>query len=109
MRRATFAGRRYQILWAIPAKTKAKHQEKSELALFGVCDHPERKRKAICYDLSTKDSDSPETLETLLHEAFHASFWNIREETIEHAASDIAKFLFRLGYRPTKPLEGAKE
>lgn len=38
-------------------------------------------------------------LETYLHEALHACFWDLDEEGISEAAQDISKMLRKLGYR----------
>ena len=38
-------------------------------------------------------------LETAIHEALHACNWHTREELVEVSAKDIARFLWRLGYR----------
>lgn len=38
-------------------------------------------------------------LETCLHEALHASKWNADEKQVHRAAKDIARFLWRLGWR----------
>lgn len=40
-------------------------------------------------------------LETAIHEALHACDWNAREKKVERTAKDIARFLWRLGYRMT--------
>ena len=106
MKRESFGGKRYEIEWTIPEETKLRHKEKSEMPLFGVCDHPNRKRKAICFDLSAKTEE--EILETLIHEALHAEFWDLKEEKIQFAGEDLSRFLFRLGLRFIRPLPGAK-
>ena len=41
-------------------------------------------------------------LTTLVHEALHASGWSNRENTIDRASKDIARLLWRLGYRRAK-------
>ena len=41
-------------------------------------------------------------LEMVLHECLHAAFWDLEEEAIESSAEDIARVLWRLGYRQEK-------
>ena len=38
-------------------------------------------------------------LETAIHEALHACSWPASESTVEITAHDIARFLWRIGYR----------
>ena len=38
-------------------------------------------------------------LETVVHEMLHAEHWQIDEEYVERTAADIARLLWRLGYR----------
>ncbi len=38
-------------------------------------------------------------LETLIHEALHACAWRVSEKNVTVTAKDIARFLWRLGYR----------
>jgi len=38
-------------------------------------------------------------LEVLIHEMLHACYWDLDEEAIDITARDIARVLFRLGYR----------
>lgn len=38
-------------------------------------------------------------LETLIHESLHACNWKASEENVTQTAHDIARFLWRLGYR----------
>ncbi len=40
-----------------------------------------------------------ETLELLIHESLHACNWPATEAKVEDTAHDIAKFLWRIGYR----------
>jgi len=41
-------------------------------------------------------------LETVIHEALHACDWRAHEDRVSVTAKDIARFLWRLGYRRTK-------
>ena len=38
-------------------------------------------------------------LDTLIHEGLHACSWDMADEAVHETASDIARFLWRLGYR----------
>jgi hypothetical protein len=38
-------------------------------------------------------------LEVFVHEMLHACHWDLSEETITETAQDLARVLFRLGYR----------
>lgn len=46
-----------------------------------------------------RDLDQKIGLETIIHECLHACNWCVGEEKIEITARDIARFLWRLGYR----------
>ena len=48
----------------------------------------------IMADLETRAG-----LETLIHESLHGCDWNKNEILVEQTAYDIARFLWRLGYR----------
>ncbi len=53
--------------------------------------------KAIKIDKDLKDL---EMLDTICHECgLHANFPFLKEEVVEQAASDLARLLWRLGYR----------
>jgi len=41
-------------------------------------------------------------LDVIIHEALHASNFNAHEETVERAAREVSKLLWRLGYRRAK-------
>jgi hypothetical protein len=41
-------------------------------------------------------------LDAAVHEALHACFCELREDTVNRAATDIARWLWRLGYRKEK-------
>ena len=62
----------------------------------GMCDSPKCKRPhlVICTDLKEEKG-----LETAIHEALHACSFSTGEEKINRTANDIARFLWRLGFR----------
>lgn len=62
----------------------------------GVCDSPETRGKEIKIQAGLKDE---ELLEVLIHESLHACAWNLDEEAVQKTAEDIARMLWRIGYR----------
>jgi hypothetical protein len=90
---ATFRGKRYRIVWKVPAKHKVKGED-----ILGICDPPSQKDKIICIMESGNDK---ENFDTHIHEVLHAAFWDIDESVIEQASIDITDFLWRCGYRKT--------
>lgn len=68
-------------------------------ALDGYTDTDNRFSLVVNRDLNARIG-----LETTIHEALHACNWHAREELVEETAYDIARFLWRLGFRisPTK-------
>ena len=38
-------------------------------------------------------------LDTLIHESIHACDWNAPEKKVQRMATDISRFLWRVGYR----------
>ena len=61
----------------------------------GLCDPPEKKKKAIQID---KKLEGEEKLEVLLHEMLHAGLWDLSEEAVEELATDLARELTKIGY-----------
>ena len=84
----TFRERRYRIKLQRPSIDE-----------LGRCEHPGAKHKAIHLD---PDLDGRLAMDTAIHEALHACFWWLSEEVVEKVATDIARFLWRLGYRQVK-------
>jgi len=72
---------------------------KIEQGAKGMCDSPSAagKRIRVLERLSGQDR-----LETIIHEILHACYWDMDEEAIHHPAADIARILWRLGYRAEK-------
>lgn len=81
-----FRGRRLRILYGrLPKGTD------------GVCFDPNQPGKCIILRPSLKDRKE---LEAAVHESLHACFWDLDcDSAIHPAAADIARFLWRLGYR----------
>ena len=62
--------------------------------LDGNCDTDTKFWIILERDLSKKVG-----LETVIHEALHACDWRMKEDKVDIIAKDIARFLWRLGYR----------
>lgn len=62
----------------------------------GKCDPPDKADKAIRIN---RKLTGEEKLDTQLHEIFHALAWHVDEEYVEQAATEVARALYRLGYR----------
>ncbi len=82
-----FRGKRYAIKRVPPSKAKD---------YYGKCNPPDKPCKALVFDNTLKDKFK---LEIEIHEALHALFFDMSEETVTEAAEDLTKFLWRLGYR----------
>lgn len=77
---ATFSGRRYNIILE---------------NVDGACDTHKKERELwVMADVNTRNG-----LETLIHESLHACNWHREEIFVASTARDIARFLWRLGYR----------
>lgn len=63
----------------------------------GYTDTDDRYSLVIQRDLNKRIG-----LETVIHEALHSCSWHAKEEKVEVTARDIARFLWRLGYRVRK-------
>jgi len=62
----------------------------------GDCDAPTTPHKQI--RISDK-LEGEEELEVIIHELRHAASWHVDEDYITREARDIARVLWRLGYR----------
>ena len=78
-----FRGKRWRV----------QSQRALENGYLGECS-PDKKR--ICIPIQ---GDTLHELDVIVHEALHACFYDMDEECIDEAATDIAKFLWRLGWR----------
>lgn len=79
-------GRRYQLVFTKLGREQAR----------GSCDPPSIRGKQIRID---ERLSGEEELEVVLHELLHACDWRADEEHIEQQASDMARVLWRLGWR----------
>jgi|694.fasta_scaffold55221_7 hypothetical protein len=85
VRRITIKGRRYTLRQAAMKDS------------CGQCDHPTAPGPEI--RISKKLRRGELLLDTLIHEALHASNWDLSEEFVDQFGSDMARILWRLGYR----------
>ena len=83
----TILGRRWRFKWFRRTRTNQ---------IFGQCDAPKTKGRCIKVANNLTDKD---TLETVIHEVLHAANWVHSEEHIANVAHDVARILWRLGYR----------
>jgi len=63
---------------------------------YGSCDDPRQRSKAIRIDPRLEDE---QLLEVTIHELLHACDWRADEEHIDQQARDMARVLWRLGWR----------
>lgn len=82
--RARLRGKYYQIVRATLSK-----------GTLGLCDFC---MKTITISTAKRVKDELE-LDTIIHECLHACQPDLAEETVEEVASDIARVLWRMGYR----------
>lgn len=64
----------------------------------GYCDAPRGGRPG----LHITEGGNCQGLETIIHEALHAECWAKTEEVIGRTAKEIARLLWRLGYKREK-------
>ncbi len=69
----------------------------------GMCSEPDKPGKSITVAASLTGE---RRLDVIIHEMLHAADWHKDEEWVEQVASDIARALWRLGYRG--PTDGTK-
>ena len=81
----TFRGRRWWLRW-----------KRFRLDQAGECEAPHVTGKTISIDPRLADL---KLLETLIHEGIHACQWDLAEEAVHSTAADIARLLWRVGYR----------
>ena len=66
----------------------------------GWCD--QYKKQLYIHINIDESEDSKRFLETAIHESLHACNWKASEDNVTQTAYDIARFLWRLGYRKSK-------
>jgi hypothetical protein len=70
----------------------------------GNCDPPTARNKHIRLPPRLK-KDPKRLMEVVVHEMLHGSDWTKDESWVETTAEDIARVLWRLGYRRSEPKE----
>ena len=81
----TFNGKRYGIYFG-PLKGVTDVCRRANLELF----------------VRTVGTSERDILDTTIHEALHACDWDASESKVKKTATDISRFLWRLGYRRLK-------
>jgi len=84
VRTHTFCGNKYEI-------------DFDECA--GFCEEPHPKMPTLYVGMN--ELSEPEQLRVLIHESLHACDWQKQEVLVHQTSKDIARFLWRLGYRKT--------
>ena len=54
--------------------------------------------------ISNKIKDQKLLLDVLIHESLHACYPDLEERAVDNAATDIADFLWELGWRPSNSI-----
>lgn len=85
IRTHSFAGKRFRILW-----------RRVDATSDGKCDSPATAGKKIFIGPNLDEKD---LLETVIHEATHASHFSLDESSVETSARDTASLLWRMGWR----------
>ena len=83
----TVHGRRYELVWC------------PNLANDGECDAPHLHKKKIRIASRVRKKGGQYLLQVLAHEFLHAGDWHKTEEWVDSVSTDLARFLYRLGYR----------
>lgn len=89
-------GRIWRLVMLPRARVAHLHGGRGSSDLHGFTENPKTKRKRIIVasDLTERDE-----LETVIHEMLHAADWSKDEEWVTEAGADIARALWRLGWR----------
>ena len=66
---------------------------------FGQCTDPDAPHRTITIESGHKPITE---LDTIIHEALHASLAPLDEQYVRQTATDIARLLWRLGWRKTE-------
>ncbi len=97
-----FRGRRYQIKKVPHSKLQDAESKRKKEEVLGICKDTYGKAKKILISSSLKELAE---LECLIHEGNHAIFNDLDEEAIRDGSRDMAKFLWRLGYRKVENVD----
>ena len=83
---AWLRGKRYKIIKTLNLPRES----------WGICTDPSFTKREIKIHKKLKGAKE---FEILIHEMLHACFWDIDENVIKEAGKDIAKALWKMGYR----------
>ena len=88
----------WDVIFVAPSLLNGKKKCKSDEVTCGDCDDPSTPNKKI----RIANGLTPiEQLEVVIHECLHASDWFKDEEWIKVVAIDIARLLWKMGWRLT--------
>lgn len=63
---------------------------------LGACQAPNIPDKEMDIPI---DGDTRDELRVIIHECLHACLWDLDEEAVDETSTDIARLLWRLGWR----------
>lgn len=81
---ATFRGKRWYMLKRKPYNAD------------GICHHPKTVHRGMWIP---QEGKTVENLDTILHEGIHACHFDLDEDSVKETARDVARLLWRLGWR----------
>ena len=79
----TFRGRKYTVIIE---------------AIDGMCDKPTASN-SLNFIIPTDPENTKKFLETVIHESIHGCFPSMSEENVTESAYDIARMVWRIGFR----------
>jgi hypothetical protein len=91
---ATFRKKKFRVIGKV---SKRLQEEYDKDWTIGTCELRKEKNPVLFVDENL--ANEFELLDTTIHEALHATFEKLSEKSVEEGATDIARFLWRLGYR----------
>jgi hypothetical protein len=87
----TFRGRRYKIKWRKPRDPS----KDCKMTNQGYCTDPKNANPTMAIDPNLCEET---LLKVAIDEAIHATFWDLDNDAVDEAATDIASFLRRVGF-----------
>ena len=99
IREIKLAKKNYQIDWEyIPDEVRynKRTKRKERTKVFGLCDNPKDKDRAITINIKQRPRD---LINTCVHEVLHGIKWSKKESQVYLAADAITEFLWRIGLR----------
>ena len=76
-----------------------KHDIDTDNNVGGYCDKPDLSKENPSLWIPLDEYPQQKEQRFIIHEALHACNWHASEKRVDHTSDDIAKFLWRLGYR----------